>query len=74
MVIGVCLRLSARSAGDIGVSLVITGVLLREYSPADSRKQKTDWGNETITTITAVHAFLAEIKFRNQGKSLESVA
>ncbi|WP_238312282.1 hypothetical protein, partial [Segatella paludivivens] len=35
-IIGVRLRLSARSARDIGVSLVITGVLLREYSPADS--------------------------------------
>ena len=33
---GVCLRLSARSAGDIGVSFVlIDWVLLRWYSPAD---------------------------------------
>ena len=33
----VCLRESARSAGDIGVSFVwIDRVLLREYSPADS--------------------------------------
>ena len=32
----VCLRESARSAGDIGVSFVwIDRVLLREYSPAD---------------------------------------
>ena len=34
--VGVSSALSARSAGDIGVSLMIDGVLLCEYSPADS--------------------------------------
>ena len=34
-VLGVCLRKSARSARDIGVSLYINRVLLREYPLAD---------------------------------------
>ena len=64
------LRKSARSARDIGFlfwqSIESSCVnILSQITQIIADKRQV--GEMKLTTITAVHAFLAEIKFRNKG-------
>ena len=81
--LGVCLRKSAKSAGDIGVSFVrIDWVLLCEYSPADSAdhaernaagciitQRKTGWVGGEVYVVLGVWGFVC-VNLRNQRETL----